>query len=192
MLIPDFPPTSYFEDEDKQPSALHDLQTGLVLPEWLAFICSPIFCEKAFIFEEEYKFEFTHLATVLYMYGQFCMSLHSGSVGLFRKDVFLARALLNNCTELISKPSKQLTTVRDVHIDDKLEYLFAYEKAVEVSGNPYLVSLRMIAKKPKDVRQLTFPDNSPVLKQLLELPNKTKEELRKATRDIEKQKQELK
>ena len=50
----------------------------------------------------------------------------------------------------------------------------------------------MVAKKPKDVRQLTFPDNSPVLKQLLELPNKTKEELRKATRDIEKQKQELK
>ena len=89
MVITDFPPLSYIEDEDKQPSALHDLETGLVLPEWLAFICAPIFCEKAYIFEDEYKFEFTHLATVLYMYGQFCMSLHSGSVGLFRKDVSL-------------------------------------------------------------------------------------------------------
>ena len=177
--MPDFPPLSYFEDKDKQPSALHDLKTGLVLPEWLAFICAPIFCEKAYIFEDEYKFEFTHLATVLYMNGQFCMSLHSGSVGLFRKDVFLARALLNNCTELVNKPSKQLTTTRDVHIDDKLEYLLAYEKAVEVTGNPYLVTCRMIPKKPKDIKQLTFPGNSRVLKQLLELPNKTQEEQKK-------------
>ena len=125
------------------------------------------------------------------MNGPFCMSLHSGSVGLFRKYVFLARALLNNCTELVNKPSKQLTTTRDVHIDDKLEYLLAYEKAVEVTGNPYLVTCRMIPKKPKDIKQLTFPGNSQVLKQLLELPNKTQEELRKATNDIETQKQEL-
>ena len=192
MLIPDFPPTSYFEDEDKQPSALHDLQTGLVLPEWLAFICSPIFCEKAIIFEEEYKFEFTHLATVLYMYGQFCMSLHSGSVGLFRKDVFLARALLNNCTEVISKPSKQLTTARDVHIDDKLDYLLCYEKAVEITGCPFTVTLRMLRKKPKEPTQMAFPSKSPVLKELLDLPNRTKQDLRNATNSIEKQNQELK
>ena len=49
----------------------------------------------------------------------------------------------------------------------------------------------MVPKKPKEIRQIMFPENSPVLKQLLELPNKTKDELRKATRDIEKQKQEL-
>ena len=189
--MPDFPPLSYFEDKDKQPSALHDLETGLVLPEWLAFICSPILCEKAYIFEDGYKFEFTHLDTALLMYGQFCMSLHSGSVGLFRKDVFLARALLNNCSEVVNKPPKQLTTTRDVHIDDNLEYLKAYEKVVEVTGNPYLVTCRMVPKKTKDIRQLTFPENSPVLKQLLELPNKTKEELQKATSDIQKQKQEL-
>ena len=125
------------------------------------------------------------------MYGQLCTSLHSGSVGLFRKDVFLARALLNNSTEVISKHSKQLTTVRDVHIDDKLEYLLAYEKAIEVNGNPYSVTCRMVPKKTKDIRLITFPENSLVLRQLLELANKTKEELRKATSDIEKQKQEL-
>ena len=60
MVIPDFPPHSYFEDEDSQTSALHDLKTGLVLPELLAFICAPIFCEKAYILEDKYKFEFTH------------------------------------------------------------------------------------------------------------------------------------
>ena len=47
------------------------------------------------------------------------------------------------------------------------------------------------SQKPKDIRQLTFRGNSPVLKQLLELPNKKIDEIRKATRDIEKQKQEL-
>ena len=95
------------------------------------------------------KFEFTHLATVLYMNGQFNMSLHSGSVGLFRKEVFLARALLNNSTEVVNKPPKQLTTSRYVHIDDKLEYVMAYVKVVEVTGNPYLVTCRMVPKNQK-------------------------------------------
>ena len=85
---------------------------------------------KKHILEDKYKFEFTHLATILFMYGQFCMSLHSGSVGLFRRDAFLARALLNNNSEVKQKLLKELTTLRNVHIDDKLEYFITYEKAI--------------------------------------------------------------
>ena len=96
---------NYFEN-DKCPTELHNLETGLVQPDYLAFLCSQVLDDDSPMLEPKYNLELTHLAVILYIYGQFCVSLHSSHIGLFRSDVYLARAIMANTAEIASAPPK--------------------------------------------------------------------------------------
>ena len=73
--VPDHPPRHYFENENDCPTPLYNLETGLVEPDYLAYLCCQVIDDDAEMLKPQYNLELTHLALVLYIYGQNCVSL---------------------------------------------------------------------------------------------------------------------
>ena len=122
ISVPDLPPNEYFQT-NKWPTAIHYVNTGMINSAYLAFLCSPLLNEDRTILEESYKLELTYLASVLFVYGQFCVSTHASSMGLFKPEVFLARAVLTNTAGLLAKPPTVLTATKDPEITEKLHQM---------------------------------------------------------------------
>ena len=65
--VPDHPPRHYFNNKDDCPTPLHNPETGLVKPEYLAYLCSQLVDENSEMLKPKYHLELTHLALVLYV-----------------------------------------------------------------------------------------------------------------------------
>ena len=120
--MPDLPPDSYFEHPPDHPTPpptpLHNLNTGLLKPHYLAFLCGQALSQQEEMLKPVYQEHLTHLAAVLYVLGNFLLSTHSSNIGLFKPEVFMARALLANTAEVSSAPLKMLTNIEDPDVTE--------------------------------------------------------------------------
>ena len=139
----------------------------------------------------QYNLELTHLALVLYIYGQNCISLHSSHIGLFRGDVFMARAILANTAEIASAPSKTLTDVEEPDITEKFEELEFARRMIKTSYSPYTTSARVVPKSRGPAKTLEFSKDSAILNYLLSLSEKQLDEIQQTSDAIGESKKEL-
>ena len=167
--VPDHPPRHYFENKKDCPTPLHNLETGLVQPDYLAFLCSQVIDDDSEMLKPQHKLKLTHLALVLYIYGQNCISLHSSHIGLCRGDVYMARAILANTAEIVSAPSKTLTDVEEPDITEKFEELKFANRLIETSYSPYTTNARVVPKSRGPAKTLEFSKESAILSYLLSL-----------------------
>ena len=119
----------------------------------------------------EYNLELTHLALVLYIYGQNCISLYSSHIGLFRGDVYMARAILANTAEIASAPSKTRMDVEEPDITEKFEELKFSKRLTKTSYQ--------------------FSKDSAILNYLLSLSEKQLDEIQQTSDAIGESKKEL-
>ena len=112
--------------------------------------------EDSEMLKPPYNLELTHLALILYVYGQNCISLHSSNIGLFRKDVYMARAILANTDEIAAGPNKAQTEIEDPDITDKLEELKHNNRIIETSYSPYTTNVRVVPKSRGPAKTLEF------------------------------------
>ena len=164
--VPDHPPRHYFENKEDCPTPLHNLETGLVQPDYLAFLGSQVIDDDSEMLKLQYKLELTHLALVLYIYGQNCVSLHSSCIGMFRGDVYMARAILANTAEIASAPNKTLTEVEEPDITEKLEELKFAKRMIKTSYSPYTTNARVVPKSREPAKTLEFSKDSAILSYL--------------------------
>ena len=136
--------------------------------------------------------ELTHLALVLYMDGQYSISLHSSHIGLFRRVVYMARAIMANTAEIASAPPKNLTEVEEPDITDKYDELLAADRLVKTSYNPYTTNARVVPKSRGPARTSEFSKDSVILKYLLSLSHKQLDEIQQASDKIGEAKKTLK
>ena len=141
--------------------------------------------------QPRYNLELTHLAVILYVYGNFCISLHSSHIGLFRSDVYLARAIMANTAEIASAPPKNLTNIPDPDISEKFEELVASGRMKITSANPYTTNARVVPKSQGPPKTLEFSKDSVILRYFLSLSNKQLDELQQTTDKIEESKKTL-
>ena len=181
----------YFEVKDDCPTPLHDLETGLVQPDYLAFLCSQVLDDNSPMLGPKFNLELTHLALVLYIYGQYCVSLHSSHIGLFRGDVYTARAIMANTADIASAPPKNLADVEEPDITEKFEELKAAKRMIKTSYNPYTTNARVVPKSRGPARTLEFSKDSVILKYLLSLSHKQLDELQQASDKIGEAKKTL-
>ena len=146
ICVPNLPPDEYFQIE-KCPTAIHEVKTELINPEYLTFLCYPLLDEARTIFEELYKLELVYLAAILLVYGQFWVSTHASSMGLFKLDEFLARVELTNTADLVAKSPEVLSATEDPNITEKLKQMVESGYAKLISGSPYLTNARVVPKK---------------------------------------------
>ena len=189
--VPDHPPRHYFKNKKDCPTPLHNLETGLVQPDYLAFLCSQVMDEDSEMLKPQYNLELTHLALVLYVYGQNCISLHSSNIGLFRRDVYMAIAILANTAEIAAGPNKALTEVEDPDITDKLEELRANNRMIETSYSPYTTNARVVPKSRGPEKTLEFSKDSAILSYLLSLSEKQLDEIQQTSDALGERKKEL-
>ena len=188
--VPDHPPRHYFNNKNDCPTPLHNLDTGLVKPDYLAYLCSQVIENDSEMLKPQYTLELTHLALILYIYGQNCVSLHSSHIGLFRGDVFMARAILANTAEIASAPPKSSTDVEDADISEKLEELEAAGRIIKTSYSPYTTSARVVPK-PRQAKTLEFSKDSAILSYLLSLSGKQLDQVQQASDAMGEAKKEL-
>ena len=141
--------------------------------------------------DPQYNLELTHLAVILYLYGQFHVSLHSSHIGLFRSDVYLARAIMANTAEMASAPPKNLTSVPDPDITEQFEELCAHDRMVITSASPYTTNARVVAKSRGPAKTLEFSKDSVILNYFLSLSDKQLDELQKTSDKIDEAKKTL-
>ena len=191
LRLPDYP-QMWVWGTNEEPSPLHDLNTGLVLPKWLAFCATQMLNKDDIILQPEFATELALLASLIFIYGQFTISLHSSHTGLFREDVFRAKALLcpNTATQN-AKPSKNMGLTPCPDLDDKVEFMLRHGKAVRVQASPFLTSMTSIAKKRKTGKPLEFPTDSPILQHLLSLSRSKQEHLAAQSHRITQAREEL-
>ena len=189
--VPDHPPRHYFYNKDDCPTPLHNLDTGLVRPDYLAYVCSQVIDNDSEMLKPEYILELTHLALILYIYGQNCVSLHSSHIGLFRGDVFMARAILANTAEIAAAPPKALTDVENPDISEKLEELEAAGRLIKTSYSPYTTSARVVPKSRGPAKTLEFSKDSAILSYLLSLSGKQLDQIQQASDAMGEAKKEL-
>ena len=187
--VPDHPPRHYFNNKDDCPTHLHNPETGLVKPEYLAYLCSQLVDENSEMLKPKYHLELTHLALVLYV-NQHCISLHNSHVGLFRGDVYMARALITNTAEIAAKPNKAQTEIEDLDITDKLEELKHNNRLIETSYSPYTTNVRVVPKS-KPAKTLQFSKDSKILDYLLSLSEQQLDEIQETSDAITEKKLEL-
>ena len=53
--VPDHPPRHYFENKDDCPTPLHNLETGLVQPDYLAYLCSQVIEDDSEMLKPQYN-----------------------------------------------------------------------------------------------------------------------------------------
>ena len=145
--------------------------------------------ENSEMLKPQYHLELTHLALVLYV-NQNCISLHNSHVGLFRKDVYMARALMANTAEIAAGPNKAQTEIEDLDITDKLEELKHNNRIIETSYSPYTTNLRVVPKS-KPAKTLEFSKDSAILSYLLSLSEKQLDEIQATSDAITEKKLEL-
>ena len=189
--VPDHPPRHYFNNKRDCPTPLHDLNTGLVKPDYLAYLCSQVIDNDSEMLKPQYTLELTHLALILYIYGQNCVSLHSSHIGLFSGDVFMARAILANTAEIASAPPKSLTDVEDADISEKLEELEVSGRMIKTSYSPYTTSARVVPKSRGPAKTLEFSKDSAILSYLLSLSGKQLDQVQQASDALGEAKVEL-
>ena len=189
--VPDHPPRHYFENKKDCPTPFHDLETGLVQPDYLAFLCSQVIDDDSEMLKSEYYLELTHLALVLYIYGENCISLHISHIGLFRGDVYIARAIRANTAEIASVLSKNLTDVEEPDINEKFEELEFASRLIKTSYSQYTTNARVVPKSRGPARTLEFSKDSAILHYLLSLSQKQLNEIQQTSDAIGEAKKEL-
>ena len=184
LRLPDYP-QMWVWGTPQEPSPLHDVNTGLVLPKWLAFCTTQMLSEDDVILQPEFATELALLAAMIFVYGQFTISLHANHTGLFREDVFRAKTLLcPNTAVQNAKPAKNMGMTPCPDLDDKVEFMLRHGKAVRVKASPFLTSMTSIAKKRKTGKPLEFPKDSPLLQHLLAMTRPKRDHLARQSRRI--------
>ena len=177
LRLPDYPQMHVWNTDD-EPSPLHNIDTGLVLPEWLAFCATQMLDPKDILFDKRFETELALLAAITFVYGNFVISLHASHIGLFREDVFRAKALLCPHTALQNaKIPKGIGEIDDPDLNDKVDFLIRHGKAVRCHASPFLTSMTSIEKKRKSSKPLEFEQDSPILKHLLSLSQPQQERI---------------
>ena len=191
LRLPDYP-QMWVWGTPEEPSPLHDINTGLVLPKWLAFCATQMLSEDDIILQPEFETELALLAALIFTYGQFTISLHASHTGLFREDVFRAKSLLcPNTAVQNAKPSKNMGMTPCPDLDDKVEFMLRHGKAVRVHASPFLTSMTSIAKKRKTGKPLQFSADSPILQHLLSMSRPKQDQLSTQSQQIMKAREEL-
>ena len=191
LRLPDYPQMYVWNTED-EPSPLHDTKLGIVLPKWLAFCSSQMLKEDDVILQPEFATELALLASLIFIYGQFTVSLHANHTGLFREDVFRAKTLLCSNTAIQNaKPPKSMGLTPSLDVEDKIEFMLEHGKAVRIHASPFLTTMTSIAKKRKSGNPLEFPPDSPILKHLLSLSRSKQEHLATQSQKIMKAREDL-
>ena len=132
--------------------------------------------------------ELTYLASVLFVYGQFCVSTHASSMGLFKPEVFLAHAVLTNTAGFLAKPPTVLTATEDPDITAKLHQMIENGRAKLISGSPHITN---VPKNKGPPRVLAFELKSKILQYLLSSSDKTLKDLTEVSDNISIDKQDL-
>ena len=177
LRLPDYPQMHVWGTKD-EPSPLHDLDSGLVRPSHLAFCATQMLDTDDVLLEAEFETELALLASIIFVYGNFVVSLHQSHIGLFREDVFQAKTLLNPNTALQNaKPPKGIGEIDDADLNDKVDFMLRHGKAIRCHASPFLTSMTSIAKKRKASKPLEFAEDSPLLQYLLTLSQPHKEKL---------------
>ena len=191
LRLPDYP-QMWVWGTPQEPSSLHDVNTGLVLPKWLAFCTTQMLSEDDVILQPEFATELALLASMIFVYGQFTISLHANHTGLFREDVFRAKTLLcPNTAVQNAKPAKNMGMTPCPDLDDKVEFMLRHGKAVRVQASPFLTSMTSIAKKRKTGKPLEFPKDSPLLQHLLSMTRSKRDHLAKQSQSIMEAREDL-
>ena len=191
LRLPDYPQMWVWGTEF-EPSSLHDINTGLVLPKWLAFCTTQMLSKDDIILQPEFATELALLAALIFVYGQFTISLHANHTGLFREDVFRAKTLLcPNTAVQNAKPPKNMGMTACPDLDDKVEFMLRHGKAVRVNCSPFLTSMTSIAKKRKTGKPLEFPQDSPLLQHLLSMTRSKQDQLAQQSQQIMKAREDL-
>ena len=169
LRLPDYPQMKLWNTKD-EPSPLHDINTGLVLPKYLAYCTTQMLSEDDVILQPGFETELAQLAALMFCYGNFTVSLHANHIGLFREDVFRAKTLLCPHTAVQNaKPPKSMGTTPDPDLEDKIEFMLHHGKMIECHASPFLTSMTAISKKRKLGQPIQFEKDSPILQHLLSL-----------------------
>ena len=191
LRLPDYP-QMWVWNTPHQPSPLHDINTGLVLPKWLAFCATQMLSEDDIILQPEFETELALLASLMFVYGQFTISLHANHTGLFREDIFRAKSLLcPNTAVQNAKPPRNMGMTFCPDLSDKVEFMLKHGKTIRVHCSPWLTSMTSIAKKRKAGKPLQFPPDCPILQHLLEMSRPKQTQLSQQSLSITKARKEL-
>ena len=191
LRLPDYPQMHVWGTPE-EPSPLHDINTGLVAPEWLAFCATQMLDTKDILLEKDFETELALLASIIFVYGNFCLSLHQSHIGLFREDVFRAKAILCPHTALQNaKIPKGIGEIDCPDLNDKIDFMLKHGKAVRMNASPFLTSMTSISKKRKISKPLQFEDDSPILQHLLSLSQPQREQIANRSKGIMQARQKL-
>ena len=187
--VPDLPRLDFFDHESTEPSPLYDVNLGIVKPSYLAFLTANLFTPENPI--TKYPILFTQMAANCFMLGNFINATHGSSAGMFDRRTFLTRSHL----EPTMGPPKSLTINQVNHEDpdiaDYIEGQVWLNKMMQVTASPFQNTLRSIPKKRAPARTIEFPENSAVLRHLLNLQGLDTEEVEKSKEEFMKGKKTL-
>ena len=187
--VPDLPRLDFFDHESTEPSPLYDVDLGIVKPSYLAFLTANLFTPENPI--TKYPILFTQMAANCFMLGNFINATHGSSAGTFDRRTFLTRSHL----EPTMGPPKSLTINQVNHEDpdiaDYIEGQVWLNKMMQVTASPFQNTLRSIPKKRAPARTIEFPENSAVLRHLLNLQGLDTEEVRRSKEEFMKGKKTL-
>ena len=187
--VPDLPRLDFFDHESTEPSPLYDVNLGIVKPSYLAFLTANLFTPENPI--TKYPILFTQMAANCFMLGNFINATHGSSAGMFDRRTFLTRSHL----EPTMGPPKSLTINQVNHEDpdiaDYIEGQVWLNKMMQVTASPFQNTLRSIPKKRAPARTIEFPENSAVLRHLLNLQGLDTEEVERSKEEFMKGKKTL-
>ena len=176
-----YPPNATLTSSDP-PDILH-LNNGLIHPKTLAATSCQFLSYNHPLLKEEYKLELTKLACIMFIYGQFGLSLHALDTGLFKRQ-FEVKTLLAPTAPLSSFPAKQATENTSPDLDERISFLKKQGKIAEILGSPFQAQLSAVPKNYKTGKIIHSSKSDPILQYISSLPEKDKQQLANQSSEI--------
>ena len=177
-----YPPNRSLSQADP-PDPLHS-DSGLVDPKTLAnAVCQFLSYDHPLVTNPMFTLELLQLSCVLYLFGQFNVSLHAMDTGWFRRELEV-KTLLAPTAPTSSFPSKQATENVSEDLDERIDYLMQQGKAQIILGSPFLAQITSIPKNYKTGRVIHSTQSDPVLAYISGLSETHKTQLSKKSEEL--------
>ena len=179
-----YPPNDQLMSSDP-PDKLH-LDNGLIHPKILAATACQFLSHSHPLLQNQYKLELTKLACIMYVYGQFGLSLHALDTGWFKRQ-FEVKTLLASTAPTSSFPAKQATENTSPDLDERISFLKKQNKVAEILGSPFQAQLSAVPKNYKTGKVIHSSKSDPILKYISSLSEHDKQHLSDQSSEIAKE-----